>query len=207
MTLFPDTNETLIARVKDLADSASWTEFVGIYQPVILRMAKRRGMQDADALDVVQQVFVSVAKSIEAWEPINGGPPFRAWLAKIARNAITNGLSRRPTDTAAGGSSVIERLQLVPQQASLDAMRSELDRETQQQAIRWAAEQIRNEFSDDVWLSFWRTAIEGETIATVAASLNRTEGSIYVARYRVITRIKQKVQELSHSWENDGERK
>lgn len=86
-------------------------------------------------------------------------------------------------------------------------MRSELDRETQQQAIRWAAEQIRNEFSDDVWLSFWRTAIEGETIASVAASLNRTEGSIYVARYRVITRIKQKVQELSHTWENDGERK
>lgn len=78
MTLFPETNETLIARVKDLADGASWTEFVGIYQPVILRMAKRRGMQDADALDIVQQVFVSVAKSIEAWEPINGGPPFRA---------------------------------------------------------------------------------------------------------------------------------
>lgn len=64
MTHFPETNEMLIARVKDLGDADSWLEFVGIYQPTILKMAKRRGLQDADARDVAQQILISVSNSI-----------------------------------------------------------------------------------------------------------------------------------------------
>ncbi len=199
MTMFPETNETLIARVKDLSDGASWAEFVGIYHPVVFRMARRRGMQEADALDVIQQVFASVAKSIDNWSPIAGGPPFRAWLATIARNAITNALARRPQDMAAGGSSVIDQLHALP---SAEATQSELLRETQQQTVLWAAEQIRHEFSDEVWASFQLTAIEGQSVADVAQSLRRSPGAIYVARYRVIARLKEKVQEFSHSWDS-----
>ncbi|MEZ6092306.1 MAG: sigma-70 family RNA polymerase sigma factor [Pirellulaceae bacterium] len=197
--MFPETSESLIAQVKDLGDGASWTEFVGIYQPVILRMARRRGLQQADALDVVQQVFVSVAKSIEDWSPVAGGPPFRAWLATIARNAITNALTRQPHDRAVGGSSVIDQLHALP---SAEATRSELLREARHQIVLWVAEHIRHEFSDEVWLSFQRTAIGGESVAEVARSLNRSTGAIYVARYRVIARLKEKVQEVSHTWES-----
>lgn len=200
MTMFPETNETLIARAKDLRDGASWTELVGIYQPVILRMARRRGLQEADAMDVIQQVFVSVAKSIEDWKPMIGGPPFRAWLATIARNAITNALARRPLDLAAGGSSIVEHLHALP---DVEATQSELNREMQQQLVLWAADQIRHEFSDEVWLSFQKTAIDGLSIAEVARMLKRSAGSIYVARYRVIARLKEKVQEVSHSWEGE----
>lgn len=199
MNLFPETNETLIARVKDLSDGASWAEFVGIYQPVVFRMARRRGMQEADALDVIQQVFVSVAKSIDDWSPIASGPPFRAWLATIARNAITNALGRRPQDLAVGGSSVFQQLQALP---NAEATRSELLRETQLQIVLWAAEQIRHEFSDEVWASFQLTAIEGQSVTEVARSLNRSPGAIYVARYRMIARLKEKVQEVSYSWED-----
>ena len=198
MTMFPETSESLIAQVKDLGDGASWTEFVGIYQPVILRMAGRRGLQQADGLDVVQQVFVSVAKSIEDWSPVAGGPPFRAWLATIARNAITNALTRRPQDRAVGGSSVVDQLHALP---SVEATRSELLREAQHQIVLWVAEHIRHEFSDEVWFSFHRTAIGGESVAEVARSLTRSTGAIYVARYRVIARLKEKVQEVSHTWE------
>lgn len=199
MSLFPDTNETLIARVKNLGDGISWSEFERIYRPVILRMAKKRGMQDADALDVIQQVFVSVAKSIESWTPIASGPPFRAWLSTIARNAITNALARRPSDLATGGTSVANHLQLLPDKCTLGETQCELVRETRHQAVLWAAEQIRHEYSDDVWDCFWRTAIEGESVSDVAASFKRSAGSIYVARYRVIARLKEKVQELSET--------
>lgn len=76
MTNFPETSETLIARVKNLGDVDSWSEFVGIYQPTILRMAKRRGLQDADALDVAQQILISVSNSISSWSPDLGAPLF-----------------------------------------------------------------------------------------------------------------------------------
>jgi RNA polymerase sigma-70 factor (ECF subfamily) len=85
---------------------------------------------------------------------------------------------------------------------SVEATRSELLREAQLQIVLWVAEHIRHEFSDEVWLSFQRTAIGGESVAEVARSLNRSTGAIYVARYRVIARLKEKVQEVSHTWEN-----
>ncbi|TWU38618.1 RNA polymerase sigma factor [Novipirellula artificiosorum] len=98
MPEFPETSHSLIARVSDPSDAASWAEFLAIYQPVIFRMARRRGLQIADAQDVLQQVFLSVARSIDGWEATEGRAPFRAWLTTIARNAITKSLSRRPSD-------------------------------------------------------------------------------------------------------------
>jgi RNA polymerase sigma-70 factor, ECF subfamily len=53
MSEFPETSHSLIFRVKNPADGAAWTEFLGIYQPVVCRMARRRGLQDADAQDVL----------------------------------------------------------------------------------------------------------------------------------------------------------
>ena len=76
MPEFPETNHSLIARVKNLADGASWVEFLGIYQPVVFRMARRRGLQDADAQDVIQQVFLSISRSIDGWTAGDDQPPF-----------------------------------------------------------------------------------------------------------------------------------
>ncbi len=89
MSDFPETSHSLIARVKDLADGTAWTEFLGIYRPVVYRLGRKRGMQDADAQDVTQRVFLSVSQAIDGWEPGPNGPPFRAWLVTVTRNAIT----------------------------------------------------------------------------------------------------------------------
>jgi RNA polymerase sigma-70 factor (ECF subfamily) len=195
---FPDTQISLIARVKDLGDGASWAEFLGIYQPIVFRMARRRGMQEADALDVMQQVFLSISRSIENWTAEEGRPPFRAWLTTIARNAITKALTRRPRDIATGASSVLDLLHEVP---SADNAAEELLAEAKQEVVRWAAEQLRPEFSDVTWSIFWQTAIEGIPAAEVAKATGRTAGAIYVARYRVLTRLKEKVLEVSNHWD------
>ncbi len=195
MSLFPDTNETLIARVKDLGDERSWAEFVGLYRPAILRMALRRGMQEADAQDVIQQVLVAVAGSIETWSATSGGPPFRAWLATIARNAITNALTRKPLDEALGGTSAIQNLQALPTQFSPDATRSELQRETRHQLVLWAAELIRHEFSHEVWQSFWLTAIEnqaGTRSGRIAQSFCRLDLRGTLSNHRAAERKSQR---------------
>lgn len=195
---FPDTQISLIVRVKDLGDGASWAEFLGIYQPIVFRMARRRGMQEADALDVMQQVFLSISRSIESWTAEEGRPPFRAWLTTIAKNAITKALTRRPRDLATGASSILDLLHEVP---SADSAAEELLAEAKQEVVRWAAEQLRPEFSDVTWSIFWQTAIEGIPAAEVAKATGRTPGAIYVARYRVLTRLKQKVLEVSNHWD------
>ena len=195
---FPDTSHSLIFRVKNPADGAAWTEFLGIYQPVVFRMARRRGLQDADAQDVMQQVFLSISKSIEGWIPGDLQPPFRAWLTTIARNAITKALTRRPRDAASGSTSMVE---LLAAQPDPQATTAEILAEARKELIRWATEQIRSEFSEATWNAFWRTAIEGVPIAEVAKSTGRSAGAVYVARYRVIARLKEKVLEVSQLWD------
>lgn len=195
---FPETSHSLIARVKDLGDGAAWVEFLGIYEPVVLRMARRRGLQDADAQDVMQQVFLSISKSIESWIPGELQPPFRAWLTTIARNAITKALTRRPRDLATGSTSIVELLDAHPDPLETTA---ELVAEARKELVRWATEQIRSEFSEATWKVFWLTAIEGVSITDVVQSTGRSAGALYVARYRVIARLKEKVMEVSQHWD------
>ncbi|MCA9060922.1 MAG: sigma-70 family RNA polymerase sigma factor [Planctomycetaceae bacterium] len=201
MIEFPQTSETLINGVRNSDDGVSWAEFIRIYEPVVFRMARRRGIQEADTQDIIQHVFLSVFRSLDKWQHRPDGPPFRAWLSTIARNAITNSLVRRSPDRGSGSTSVLERLTNISDNCDTDA---EVARETQQECVLRAVELIRHEFSDEVWLSFERTAVAGETVAEVARSQGRTAGSIYVARFRVIARLKEKVQELSLTW-NPGE--
>lgn len=195
---FPETRNSLIARIQELGDGASWSEFLAIYQPVVFRMARRRGFQDADALDVMQQVFFSVSRSIGNWRGGDDLPPFRAWLSTIARNAITQVLMRRKPDVATGSSDVGEMLREWPDR---DTTSAELDREARAEMFRWVANQVREEFSPDTWSAFWRTAVDGVSVAEVSKALGRSSGSVYVARYRVLARLKERAQELSQQWD------
>ena len=72
MTEFPDTQSLLLANIQSLDNREAWAEFVQIYRPVVYRMARRRGMQDADAQDLSQDVLVRVSKAIDRWEPQSG---------------------------------------------------------------------------------------------------------------------------------------
>ena len=199
MAEFPDTSQSLIARVKDLTDALAWAEFLAIYQPVVFRMALRRGLQDADAQDVTQQIFLSVSQAIGRWTPEVGQPPFRAWLITITRNALTKALTRRKPDVGAGSTSVVQLLEA--QAVDESWISEEFVREGRMEAMRWAAEQIRPEFSPMTWRLFWESVVLGRTVAEVACETGRTAGAIYMARFKILQRLKAMVQSVSQHWD------
>ena len=127
MTDFPETRDSLLVQVRSPANREAWDEFALIYRPVIYRLARQRGLQDADAQDLAQQVLMAVASAIGDWEKSNEAVRFRHWLRRIARNAIVNALSRRPQDRAAGGSSVQELLLEQPEVDEESAAQIELE--------------------------------------------------------------------------------
>jgi RNA polymerase sigma-70 factor (ECF subfamily) len=198
MNDWPETNESLILRVKDPADAAAWSAFLAIYRPVVYRLARSRGLQDADADDLAQKVFVSIARSVESWTPAVDRQPFRAWLYRIAHNEILKAITRNRPDAAAGSSSVQEMLNAVPQHDSDASV--ELMREGRLEAFRWASDAIRHEFTAATWTMFWQSTIEEQAVEDVARTHGRSSGAVYLARYRVMKRLKEKIDEVSDIW-------
>jgi RNA polymerase sigma factor (sigma-70 family) len=194
MSISPNTRHSLIVRLKDRADDAAWFEFTEIYRPVVYRLAIRRGMQAADADDLVQGVFSAVARVIDQWQEDGERARFRTWLTRVAENAILNALTRQPRDRGAGGSDAADLLEYLP---SAGGDSSWIRIEQRREIFRWAARQVRPEFQPDTWDAFWLTAVEGRSAEEVAQELGRSLGAIYAARSRVMRRLREKVVEWS----------
>jgi RNA polymerase sigma-70 factor (ECF subfamily) len=191
---WPETRESLLLRIRDPADAVAWEQFVAFYRPSILRLARRRGLQDADAEDLAQQVLASVSRAIGVWEKDHKRGRFRGWLLRIARNELVNAMTRRRRDAGRGGTSVLERLEQHP--ADDRAIEALIEDEHRRALFRWAAEEIRPEYHEATWLGFWLTAVEGLPVEAAAAELGKTVGSVYAARSRVMRRLKEEVHEF-----------
>jgi RNA polymerase sigma-70 factor (ECF subfamily) len=189
----PATRRSLIVRLRDPAATGSWREFVALYEPLVFRIARRQGLQDADAQDLCQDVFSALARSIDRWDPARGS--FRAWLSQITRNLLINMLARGQQLARGSGSTSIQEL-LQTQPADNPSATAVFDSEYRKRLFQWAAQQIRGEFSPSTWQAFWQTAVDGRPPGEVAGALGLSLGALYVARSRVLSRIKRRIEQL-----------
>src|SRR3569623_723109 len=104
---FPTTRLTLLARLNDSANQAAWDEIVSIYEPAIYRFARLRGLLQADAQDLAQNVLSAVAERIADWQPDPDRARFRTWLSRIASNQAVTMFRRRKPDSARGGTTAL----------------------------------------------------------------------------------------------------
>jgi RNA polymerase sigma-70 factor (ECF subfamily) len=171
----------------------AWDNFCGVYEAAVYGYARRKGLREADARDVTQDVLTSVFESVGRWESDGRPASFRRWLFRIAHNAIVNALKRHAHGVYATGETW-ERLQLagVPSPDATD--RTAFDLEFRREAFRWAAERVEREVSETTWKAFLRTALEGEPAVAVASDLGMTVGGVYTARCRVLARLKREVE-------------
>ncbi|MEM7475522.1 MAG: sigma-70 family RNA polymerase sigma factor [Planctomycetota bacterium] len=193
MTEFPDTRSALLVGVQSHSNREAWQEFVLLYRPVIYRMARARGLQDADAQDLSQSVLLKIAAAIGRWEKRDSASRFRHWLRRIAKNAILTALTRSPKDLAEGGAGVWEQIDYQVQWGEKDVR--ELELETMRESYLRAAAIVRSDVSPDTWRAFELTAFEGVSCEQAALVIGKSVGTVYAARSRVIHRLKQQVTE------------
>ena len=172
----PETRPSLMLRLRQAADQQAWTEFVSIYEPLLLRLMKQRGLQEADARDVTQQVILAVTQAVERWQPDGREASFRRWLFAIARPLALKfvqrgrsviGTARRGT----GGTDMLKLLDNLPEPEHRTT--STFDDEYRTEVFHFAAEQVRAEFRDTTWQAFWRTACSKRQTPTWPLSWER----------------------------------
>jgi RNA polymerase sigma-70 factor (ECF subfamily) len=191
----PTTRLSLLVRLRDPTDEQAWAEFTQIYGPLINRLARRKGLQDADAADLVQEVFCAVAKAVERDAYDVGKGSFRGWLFTIARNLAVNFLISRDRHPRGTGDTGMNGL-LEAHPAYAEEHSAIFDTEYKRQLLHWAAEQVRGEFSELTWQAFWKTGVEGTSAKEVAEALETTVGTVYHCKSKVMARLRQKIEQV-----------
>lgn len=185
---WPTTRITLLHRLRDSADAASWDKFTELYSPLVYAYCRQRGLQDADAHDVTQSVLSQVSVGIKKFEYEPERGLFRSWLGTVTLRTILNQTRKEQ--------SQLKLEQIFSKEYSNRDLRG-VDGEwvdlfnayIYEQAIK----QMRVEFDDDVWHAFHETYIAGRLPSEVATELDRTVGWVYQAKFNVIRRLKEAI--------------
>lgn len=192
-----DTRTSLLLRLQDQRDIDAWDQFVVIYQPLVFRLARAKGFQEADAHDIVQEVMLAVSRAIHRWEPDPAQGRFRDWLFRIARNMMINFLTRRKHQSLAGGHCVAELLEQEPDGGeNTTEAAQEFEIEYRRELFRQAAQIVINQVRSTTWEAFRLTALEQMPISQAAEQLGLSEGAVLVARCRVLARLREAVKRL-----------
>jgi len=191
---FPETRDSLIVLVQNPLNRVAWDQFAKIYRPVIYRLARQKGLQDADAQDLAQQVLHAVSQSIGSWKKLDPPVRFRHWLRRVARNAILNALTRQPHDRATGGSVAMELLKAHPN-ADSDAA-TQIEIEYRRELYLQAARLVKTDVELETWQAFELSVVGDFSVEEVARKLGKTLGNVYAARSRIMRRLREAVQAL-----------
>lgn len=187
----PITRPSLLLRLRDVEDADAWREFVRLYTPLIFGHCTRHGLQEADAADVAQEVMRVAAQAMPEFEYDAQRGKFRGWLLQTTRHRLYKFFARQRRAPQRASETTIERFL---DHEPADDEQARWEEEYRQRLFDWAAEKARPEFQPATWEAFWLTAMESVSVKEVAGQLGISIGAVYIARSRVVARLRELIQ-------------
>jgi RNA polymerase sigma-70 factor (ECF subfamily) len=185
------TPASLLQQVRNPADQAAWRRFVELYTPLLYSWTRRLGMQSPDAADLVQDVFVVLLRQLPTFS-YDRRRSFRAWLRTILLNRWRD--RRRHRAVLVHDSSEAAMASLASPD-SLGAPEME-EEEYRRHLVSRALEVMRTQFQPTTWKACWESVAAGRPADEVAGELGISVNSVYVARSRVLRRLRQDLEGL-----------
>jgi RNA polymerase sigma factor (sigma-70 family) len=191
-----ETRPSLLLRVRDSGDADAWRTFMTIYAPLVYGYVRRRGLQDADAADLTQDVMGEVARVIRSFEYQPARGRFRDWLFLITRRRLMRFSGRQA-----------RRIEQVCESAELEQLEDEgtageWDDAFNARVLRVALQRVRPCFEPLTWRAFELVWLESRSAAETAGELSLRIELVYIAKSRVLKRLWAEVEELigDFSW-------
>jgi RNA polymerase sigma-70 factor (ECF subfamily) len=190
-----DTRQSLLIRARR-GDEQAWNRFADLYRPLIRNWLHHHGVARDDAEDLTQDVLLNVIRHLRDFEHTGQRGAFRNWLRTITVNRTRDfWKARQSRPAAASGDSAL--IDLANQMADPD---SELSRRWDQQhdqyLLRCLLDLMELEFEAATVRAFRRLALDGASAEEVAGELGMSLGAVYVAKSRVLKRIREEAEGL-----------
>lgn len=190
---WPSTASSLLVRLRQESDSEAWSVFVQVYTPLIFRYCTRRGLQEADAADVTQDVLQRIVTQIRTFQYDPERGRFRGWLGTLARHAISDYIARRKkSGQGHGGDSPHPELQELAGEND-PAWTQEFNAVIYESAM----ERVRKEYDEVAWQAFEMVWIAKKKPAEVALILGKPADWVYKTKYNALKRLREEVEFLS----------
>jgi RNA polymerase sigma-70 factor, ECF subfamily len=177
---------SLLERLRQANAAEAWERLVLLYTPLIYSWARQVGMQEADAADLVQDVFVTLVQTLPSFD-YDRHKSFRGWLRTITLNKWRDRQRKSARRPVPGDPAHLEEQVAVPDREQF------WETEYRQQLVNRALVIMRQDFQPATWKAFWEQVVEERPAAAVAAELGLTIGAVYAAKLRVLTRLRQEM--------------
>ena len=189
------TSQSLLERLHDRGDTQAWGRLPNVYEPWLRGWLSRHQLQPADVEDVLQDVLLVVSEKLAVFAH-NGRPgAFRTWLRTILTQRVRHFLRGQRNRLA-----VLSPQPLMDWLAQFEDAASDLSRqwdlEHDQQLARRLLASIREEINPTIWQVFQMLVLEDRPVAEVARHFGLTANAVYIARSRVMARLREEARGL-----------
>jgi RNA polymerase sigma-70 factor (ECF subfamily) len=185
------TSLSLLERLRQQPDAASWQRFVDLYAPLLRGWLHRQGVRPQDAEDLVQEVLGVVVRELSGFEHNQRPGAFRAWLRTSLLNRLRAFWRARRAQPAAAADEELDALE--DSAAELSRL---WDEEHDQHVLRRLLELLEPEFEEKTWQAFRRVTLDEEKAAAVAQELGLSVNAVWLAKSRVLRRLRQEARNL-----------
>jgi RNA polymerase sigma-70 factor (ECF subfamily) len=189
-----ETRQSLLLRAQT-GEEAAWKDLTDLYRPLILGWLNRQGVPAVDLEDLSQEVLLSVVKHLPTFEHSGRRGAFRSWLRTIVCSRTTDyWRAAGGSIPASGGSGAVAALQQIADPDS--DLNRQWDEEHDRYVLGCLLDLVEEEFEPATLRAFRRLALDGDSGAAVAEEVGLTVAAVYVAKSRVLQRIRQEAEGL-----------
>ncbi|MBW8039883.1 MAG: sigma-70 family RNA polymerase sigma factor [Planctomycetes bacterium] len=188
------TTTQVLEELRTSPEAEAWHRFCDHFRPVMVKFAKQLGLSATDAEDAAQEIMLQFFKAFREGKYDREKGRLSNWLFGVAKRVILNLRGHQPLERLIAdkttGTSFWDLIQ------DDHSIKQSWDAQWRQMVLAKCLDQARREFNPKVFEAFELYAIQDKTVDEVAQRFKMSRNAVYIAKSRVLSRLRQLEQQF-----------